>query len=62
MSWYNPAEAAEVMALFYKFVADSSDAVILLTGDVATPVLALIMAILAPNQHRTGVHRDLPSA
>ena len=35
------------MVLFYKVIANSSDAVILLTGVVATAVLALIMAILA---------------
>src|SRR5215212_6730646 len=35
------------MALFYKLIANSSDAVILLAGAVATAVLALVVAVIS---------------
>jgi cell division protein FtsL len=43
----NPPVAPEVMFLFYKLLANSSDAVILLSGVVATAVLALVVAAIS---------------
>ena len=43
----NPPVAPEVMFLFYRLLANSSDAVILLSGVVATAVLALIVAVIS---------------
>jgi len=40
-------EPAEFMVLFYKLIAESSDAVILLAGVIASAVLALLVALIS---------------
>jgi hypothetical protein len=43
----DPPEAAEVMVLFYKLIANSSDAVILLGGALGAAALALATAVIS---------------